>query len=447
MTRSLPLLILLFALVVFFVAERLGVMSEHQGDGPVVVTFWAFSIPAQTMMQLKSEFEAENPDILVEVQTVPWESMQYKVLWAIAANSNVPDVIVGSSEWTGGLVESGALDPLDRHLEPEFFQRFFPTALGIYQFPEVDRESPGVRGRNRQYGVPLDLDMMLVFYRDDLLRPFLEQQQLAEFPATWEDFERLGFAVRDGTAEAGRQRQYLLTLDPSDPVPMSMAFLPAAGASFLDENLSRAVFNTPNAAEAFGFFGRLIRSNVALRWERALMEDPLVAYKTGQAIAYIAGPWYAKLLEKKAPELAGKWRVALFPRRVEGLPSCGLGGACLAMPYNAVNKREAVRLIRYMSSDKFALAYYERVGSPPPQVSAWNNPLFSQTSPYFGGQNVHAIVRTAIETARPLQLMPSSQIAKDPVRWAMREIALNGAPVVETLNEAVARANRILRGE
>lgn len=447
MGRVGPLLLIVSALIVFFVSERVNILAPLVGrDTATVVSFWAFAIPAQTMRELKSDFEDRFPHIRVEVQTVPWESLQQKTLWAIAARSNVPDVIVGSSEWTGGLASAGGLEPLDAHLGPDFWKQYFPATLETYQFPEVRRDKPGWRGPMRQYGIPLDLDMMLVFYRADLLEPTMRSLGMEKFPETWADFRRLGEALRM-SQPPGSPGVRLLYLDPEDPVPMSMAFLPASGGRFLDQTMRRAVFDQPEAAAAFEFFADLIRSDIAIRWSRATMEDPMVLYKTGRAAANISGPWYAKLLASKAPELAGRWRVALFPRREPGLPSCGLGGACLAIPYNAPNKEAALELIRYMATDRFALSYFRRVGSPPPMISAWADPVFQQPDPYFGGQRIYEVVREAIEQAKPMPLMPNTEITKGAVRTAMRELALEGATTSSALSRAVARANQILSDE
>lgn len=443
MYRALPVLVLAFALVFFFVSERTNIFSETHSSQSVV-TLWAFSMQAKTMLQLRDDFQTLHPDIRVEVQTVAWDSLQSKTLWAIAANSNVPDVIVASSEWMGGLADNGALDPLEDMLGSDFFKRYFPGTLGIYQYPEIHRDRPQFRGKMRQYGVPLDLDLMLIFYRHDVLAPLMQKLGMSEFPQSWADFEKLGEAVKQHAAETN-QPVHLLYLDPDDIVPLSMAFLPASGGSFLDSTLQHAMIDKPNAVAAFDFFHRLLKTGIALSWERNTQEDPIFLYKKNRALSNIAGPWYTKYLESKAPEQAGKWRVALFPRRQPQLPTCGLGGACLAVPYNAKNKAGALQLIQYMATERFAMAYFQRVGSPPPQRTAWNNPALERPLPYFGGQNVYGVVRQAIESARPLQLLPKSEITKGPVLWALRQIVVHDKPNDPTLQRAAAETNRLLR--
>src|SRR5688572_15918914 len=101
MARALPIVIFVFAVIFFLVTERSAYFAESPTDATTVIHFWAASTPAQTLAQLKTEFEDQFPQYRIEIQTVAWQSLQEKTLWAVAADSNVPDLIVGSSEWTG----------------------------------------------------------------------------------------------------------------------------------------------------------------------------------------------------------------------------------------------------------------------------------------------------------------------------------------------------------
>jgi ABC-type glycerol-3-phosphate transport system substrate-binding protein len=294
-----------------------------------------------------------------------------------------------------------------------------------------------------QYGIPLDLDMMLFYYRSDVVDPILEKLGMKSFPTDWAGFQKVAEAVRDAGG-GGPDTPRLLQLDPEDPVPLRMAFLPSSGGMLFNKEMTRATFDSPEAQAAFQYFSGLIASDAALPWNRNTMGDAFDVIKSGRILGNIAGPWFGKLLEGRAPEMAGKWRVALFPKREPQYPSCGLGGACLVMPYNATNRRGAVALAKFMSENAFALEYFKRVGSPPPQVSAWNNPIFDEGSPYFGGQQVYKVVRQAIDQSRPLQLMPNAEIVKSHVRWALSAIARDRADVPSTLAKAVNQANQLL---
>ncbi len=446
MNRVLPFIVLVFTLAFYFFNERISPPEPKTDSGRKVIHLWCTSIPAQIINEFTEKFETLHPQYIVDIQTVGWNSLQEKTLWAVAADSNVPDLILGSSEWTGGLANNGALEPLDNYLPPEFFDQYFASALGTYQFPYVDKKKPGKRGKMRQYGIPLDLDMQLMFYRADIVDPVLEKLEMTEFPQDWDGFSRLGEAVFTPRTLRGHS-QNLLYLDPEDPVPMRMAFLPASGGMLFSEDLSKAVFDSPECIAAFMFLHDLIENNTAKEWNRATQGEAMELVKSERIVANIAGPWYCKILETRAPEQAGKWRVALFPTRKAEYPSTGLGGSCLAMPYNAQNKAGAIELAKFLASEEFAIAYFKRVGSPPPLRDVWNNAEFDQPMPYFGNQKVYQVVRQAIDNGRPLQLLPNAQVMKQHVRWAMNEIAARDANATRTLRQAVRLANGALEKE
>ncbi len=443
MKRSLLILLIFFTAFYYVVTEHILPQPEPLANGRKVIHFWCTALPAEVIAEFSQLFEELHPEYKVEIQTVAWNSLQEKTLWAVAASSNVPDLILGSSEWTGGLANSGALDPWDEYLPPEFFEQYFPGTLGTYQFPHIDRDNRDNRGEMRQYGIPFDLDMMLMFYRADVIDPMLAELGMANFPDNWDDFSRLGQAVYSPRTLRGYS-QTLMYLDPEDPVPARMAFLPAAGGKLFTEDLSRAVFDQPDSIAAFSYMRDLIDNNTAREWNRGTQSDPMLLVKSERILTYVAGPWFCRVLENQIPEQAGKWRVALFPKRRPEYPSTGLGGSCLAMPYNAENKEGAVKLAQFLASDEFAIAYFKQVGSPPPLRSAWNSGEFDLPVPYFGNQRVFQVVRHAIDDGRPLQLLPNAQVMKQHVRWAMNMIITRDANATETLTLAAQRANQAL---
>lgn len=442
MKRFLPIIVLLFAVGFYFITEHVAPPPARKAE-PTPIHFWCTALPAEIITEFAERFEALHPEYKVKIQTVAWNSLQEKTLWAVAAESNVPDLILGSSEWTGGLANNGALAPWDDYLSPEFFAQYFPGALETYQFPHVERDRPDFRGSMRQYGIPFDLDMMLMFYRDDVVAPVLKKLGMEQFPSDWHNFARLGRAVYSPRTLRGHS-QNLIYLDPEDPVPVRMAFLPASGGKLFSQDLSTAIFDSPECITAFSYMHDLIADHTAKEWNRATQSDPMLLVKSERIVAYIAGPWFCNVLETQVPEQAGKWRVARFPTRAPGLPSTGLGGSCLALPYNAENKEGAVKLAQFLASEEFAIAYFKQVGSPPPLRAAWNSAELDQPMPYFGNQKVYQVVRSAIDNSRPLQLLPNAQVMKQHVRWAMNEIITRNAQATRTLQLAVDHANDAL---
>jgi ABC-type glycerol-3-phosphate transport system substrate-binding protein len=79
-----------------------------------------------------SRFEAEHPDIRVNLELVPWDTWGQKTATAFA-NGEVPNVLYGN--WSIDKVMSGLIDPIDDFLTPEMTENWLPglqDALTIF---------------------------------------------------------------------------------------------------------------------------------------------------------------------------------------------------------------------------------------------------------------------------------------------------------------------------
>ena len=101
MKRFLPIVVLLFAIGFYAVTEHVSPTKVAASGERKAIQFWCTALPAQVISEFTQRFEQLHPEYKVEIQTVAWNSLQEKTLWAVAAESNVPDLILGSSEWTG----------------------------------------------------------------------------------------------------------------------------------------------------------------------------------------------------------------------------------------------------------------------------------------------------------------------------------------------------------
>ena len=118
-------------------------------------------------------FEAENPDINVEITTIPYPEYQQRLLTAVQGG-NAPDIATLDQIWMGAFAESGSILPLgdlaaDAGVEAG---TFFPGAW----------ESANYDGT--LWGIPFNVDVWFFgFYNQDL---FEEAGVDAQSVATWE---------------------------------------------------------------------------------------------------------------------------------------------------------------------------------------------------------------------------------------------------------------------
>ena len=61
-------------------------------DAKTTLTVWAMGEEAKSLPKIAAGFEKENPNINVQVQAIPWDQANDKILTAVASK-NGPDVI------------------------------------------------------------------------------------------------------------------------------------------------------------------------------------------------------------------------------------------------------------------------------------------------------------------------------------------------------------------
>ena len=125
-----------------------GVANAQQ----VVLKFWDNQQTESGLSTFQQEavkrFEAENPDIKVEVTTIPYPEYQQRLLTAVQAG-NGPDVSTVDQIWNAAFAEAGAIVKLDDMAKASGMaaDAFFPGAW----------ESVNYKGA--VWGVPFNVDV------------------------------------------------------------------------------------------------------------------------------------------------------------------------------------------------------------------------------------------------------------------------------------------------
>ena len=393
---------------------------------------WAFSWTERALQDLKQRFEATNPEITVNIEPVDFSSFQRKFLTVMAGGGEVPDVITVSSSWAGALFNSGGITALDEFTDPAYIKTFLPTAMQIYNY------------KGRQYGIPLDIDIMVMFYRSDLIDPVLKSLGMKSFPKTWDKFIELALAISNREITKHDTGHFALALSSNDVYTLYTGYIVPAGGRILSDNLGQVMFQKPNAVKGVEYYCDLINKyKVAMLWNGAF-GDILSALKSGFITMHPIGPWYREELKANMPELAGKWKIALMPTPTGKGPYSGLTGTCLAIPEGSKHKSAAWKYIRFMTEDKDTLLkYFKMVGSPIPQPKLWSDKAFAATDPYFK-QPIYKTILHAIKNSAATELVPEQKVL-DILGNAQEKIIRSDKNTQMILDEAAHEANQYLK--
>jgi multiple sugar transport system substrate-binding protein len=210
----------------------------------VKLTFWDNQQTESGLSQFQQiaveEFEAANPDIDVEVVTVPYPEYQQKLLLAVQSGSP-PDISTVDQIWNSGFAVADAIVPLDDYIAQSAGVKqdnFFP---GAWDSATWD---------GQVWGIPFNVDVwQFTFYNKDLLEAAsIDPQTLT----TWEGLKTAGEALTtDGQFGVG-----LFSHMGEDTVVVMNSFIYSNGGSVLNADGTCAL-TQPEAVEALEYLASL----------------------------------------------------------------------------------------------------------------------------------------------------------------------------------------------
>jgi ABC-type glycerol-3-phosphate transport system substrate-binding protein len=224
------------------VVGSLWLLSTSAMAQGVTLHFWDNQQTESGLSQYQQEavkrFEAENPDIKVEVTTIPYPEYQQRLLTAVQSG-NGPDVSTVDQIWNAAFAEAGAIVQLDDLASKAGVkaETFFPGAW----------ESANYKGG--LWGIPFNVDVwFFAFVNNKLLQAAgIDPQSIV----TWDGLKAAAEKLTDkGKGQfaiglTGNQSEY--------PVVMTDSFIYSNGGSVLDQS-GKCALTSPEAVEALKFY-------------------------------------------------------------------------------------------------------------------------------------------------------------------------------------------------
>ncbi|WP_205855639.1 extracellular solute-binding protein, partial [Phytoactinopolyspora endophytica] len=265
--------------------------AENLSSGPATGTIdvWAQGTEGEALPEFIEEFEAENPDVTVNVTAVPWDSAQNKYQTAIAGGTT-PDIGMLGTDWMPTF--GNALLPTPDELDTS---GMFPASV----------ESTNLDGSH--YGVPWYVETRVVFYRTDMM----EEAGFDTFPTDWDGFKELARAMQENAGA-----EYGVTL-PSGGWNSFLGLLPFAwsnGAEIMNSDQSEWTLDTPETVEALEYISGFFEEGIADNTPDDSAGAAAAAFVDGSVPMMITGPWeIGQLTEAGGEGFADKFAVAPVP--------------------------------------------------------------------------------------------------------------------------------------
>jgi ABC-type glycerol-3-phosphate transport system substrate-binding protein len=324
--------------------STLAAPAAIQGD-PVTLRFMTHNTlekPAgDVLKEIIAEFEAENPDIKIQIEEVPNADILTK-LTAYAEGDDLPDVIDGQFGLASFINLDAALDITEMVDAEGLRESFIPVAL-----------QAGIDSEGRILGLPFYTGTDALYYRLD----HFEEAGLdpAAPPTTWAELAESAQALTN--PRAGR---YGFGMYGKTHTVRCIHFMQNNGPDGemlrldRDSGIWTILVNSPESIEAIEYMVSLARDLKVVPPNVVEMDYPanVAAFSAGNISMLTTGPWGAQTFIGTNPEIEGKFGVALHPTPDGEPPILRQGSLIYAIGRTTEHPEEAFRFLKWFTHDR-----------------------------------------------------------------------------------------------
>jgi len=345
------LCILMAATLISIPCFAQGSNEQNSKSSKKTLTMLDFFVPGEgnttSFKAVLDDFEAANPDIIIEEETISNSDVKTKVQ-TLAVADELPDIFCLKGQMTKSFVENEKVLDLTKFLnENKEWKDSFKT--GVFSNFTI---------KDKIYGIPFQVTNTCIYYNDKIMK----DAGINEFPTTWEDLIKVCKILRakgitpivlGNKAKWNAESVIMSTLGnrvSGDAWYKSIRY--NTGAKFTDPEFVNALQALSDLAKV-GAFNTDVNSI-----DNA---QQLQVFMNGQAAMTIDGTWAIPSLDANTPQNVLKnIKVAALPsvKDGKGNPKAISGGAGWAFAISskiAPEKKEAaLNFIKSIVNKKFA---------------------------------------------------------------------------------------------
>ncbi|MFA5410948.1 MAG: extracellular solute-binding protein [Candidatus Omnitrophota bacterium] len=343
----------LFFIGALFLAAGCGKREDASSGAaaksqPQEVLMWLVGSESQAkvVQEIGSDF-FKNKNIAFRCEAISWGDAHTKYLTCIAGGV-VPDIGMMGLTWGTEFGSLGAMVDLAREFPPDI------KIIKEKNFPGLWHS---VEHKGSVYGIPFDLSIQVMFYRNDIIpRP----------PRTWQELERQLLELR------AKGKGMIFDWGSMSWIGYS-PFLWQAGGDFYNQEGTKSALGSAQASQALAFFSRLYRE-LGVSEAQIPLEQGM---RTGDFPLAISGNWKIDSLRLSAPEIKGKWSIAMLPAGPTAKRTAFFGGRIMVIFGKSRHKQASWELIKYLFEPQVQAKLYEAARNAqdsylPSNVATWD---------------------------------------------------------------------------
>ncbi|MHB0885221.1 MAG: sugar ABC transporter substrate-binding protein [Bacillota bacterium] len=404
------------AVLVVILALSITLTGCSLKRGPVTISFWvldSFTKGTDTpLSKAITQFEADNPNIKVDLQPMAANAIHDKLVTAISGGGG-PDVFNTDIAWMGEFIGMGLFQDITKQAEPSKADFF-------------DGPMSAVTKDGKIYALPWYTNNLGLYYNKDMFAAAGIQAP----PTTWDEF------YTDAQKLKAKGYDALSLGRGGFGIYSFLSFLFENGASVFGPDGKTLTVNSPEAVEAFDWFTGLYTKLHAVpeSVKSAFSWDQVYApFIQKQAAMVISGDW-AKWSLSSNKDL--HWDVAPLPKGKSHATVAG--GYNLAIGKNSKNQAADWKLINFLTEkqNEWILEGYGRI----PARKDITDSDYAKKDPFIGTfiqQAQYGVPQPAIAVWPKISDMMGDAFdsviqGKKTPQQALDDVVKQGQPIVDS---------------
>ena len=399
-------------------------------DEQYTIELAAFPITDEALGSLLEDFNAEYPNIEVEISSQGFDDHHESLINDLAAGADLPDVVLLEINYIAQFTAAGGFHDLLQE----------PFNAGEYEDEFIEYKwAQGTTPDGRLVAFPKDIAPASMFYRRDIFGEVglpTEPEEVEELIGDWDGFfDVMRQLTRDESGDGNTDHWAL-----ASAAELSNIIAESDSQGFFDED-GEPRLNDPYFVEALEIASEVREEGLDAEietWSAEWTE----ALDRGTSAIIMHGAWMGgQLGEWIAPDTAGDWGVTQLPAGMYAND----GGSFLAIPQAAAEPAAAWEFIRWVTTNaESQLRMFQEYDIFPALHAALEDEGFGQDEPldFYGGQNARAWWAEAAEQVPEVSINRNDPIAQELFDQAVEDVLLQGANPEQRLNEANDQVGR-----
>ncbi|MFI6290239.1 ABC transporter substrate-binding protein [Nonomuraea sp. NPDC050790] len=336
------------------------------------ITVWSWQGPAAMMKELVPAFTRQFPGIKVDVQDIGNPAIWDKITTGLAAGG----------QGLGDVLHIG-VDYLPAYIEkfPDGLADLVPLGADKHKGSFAQGMWETVSRGGKVYALPWEANSAGFYYRADL---FEKAGVDVEAIATWDELIEAGSTLKQKT---GAQ---LLGIDKAatqaDSANLFQALMQLQDAFYFDMQ-GNVTLDSPAGVTALTIIKKLNDAGLVADYGGG-WEAMIGSIKKGSVAVQPMPTWFGGIIEETVPAEKGKWKVRLPPAVTQGgKTSAIVNSTHLAVTGTSKHREAAYAFAEFvLTRPESQVAIYKGKGIAPALMSAYDDPIFHEASPFFSGQ-------------------------------------------------------------